>query len=194
MQVATDAEVLKFLADNAWNHGIQTEGTTLYYADAGANCFELRFPETPLRISHFARVAAMMGINEEALFYGATLWITLSTIGSPQLEKSGWKLVERMRQGFGENRSLQTASGHFFRDDELVDLTAFLVPCFVYGWDAYTVFNASSDFFVHISHDDSWGVVARTKETYDRLFSEVEGLNPKESPGMRRRFCRPANV
>jgi hypothetical protein len=62
MQVATDAEVLKFLADNTWNHGIRAGGTTLYYADPGANCFELKFPETPLRISHFARVAAMMGI------------------------------------------------------------------------------------------------------------------------------------
>ena len=193
MQVATDAEVLKFLADNAWSHGIRAEGTSLYYADPGANCFELKFPEPPLRITYFARVAAMMGINEEALFYGATLWITLSTIGTPQLDKSGWKLVERMRQGFGENRSLQTASGHFFRADELVDLTAFLVPCFVYGWDAFVVHNASNDFFVYISHDEYWGVVARTKETYDRLFSELKDLNPKESPGMRRRFCRPTS-
>ncbi len=155
MQVGTDAEVLKFLADNEWNHGIRVDGTTLYYATPGANCFELKFPETPLRVTYFARVAAMMGINEEALFYGATLWITLSTIGTPQLEKSGWKLVERMRQGYGENRSLQAASGHFFRDDELVDLTAFLVPCFVYGWNAYVVHSASNDFFVYI-HGDYW--------------------------------------
>ena len=194
MHVATDSEVLKFLTDNAWSHGIQVDGTNLYYVDPGANCFELKFPETPLRIPYFARVAAMMGISEEALFCGATLWITLSTIGSPQLEKSGWRLVERMRQGFGENRSLQTASGHFFRADELIDLAAFLVPCFAYSWDAYMVFIGSNDFFVHISHDEYWGVVARTKETYDRLFSELRELNPKQSPGMRRRFCRAATV
>lgn len=190
MQVATDAEILKFLADNAWSHGIRAEGTSLYYADPDANCFELKWPERPLRVTYFARVAAMMGINEEAFFYGATLWITLSTIGSPQLEKSGWKLVERMRQGYGENRSLQAASGHFFRDDELVDLTAFLVPCFVYGWDAYVAFNGGNDFFVHISHDEYWGVVARTKEKYNELFSQLKDVEPKESPGMRRRFCR----
>jgi hypothetical protein len=194
MHVATDAEVLEFLADNAWSHGIRADGTTLYYQDPDANCFELKFPESPLKTTYFARVAAMMGIGEEALFYGATLWITLSTIGSPQLEKSGWKLVERMRQGFGENRSLQSASGHFFRADELVDLTAFLVPCFVYGWDAYVIHNGGSDFFVYINHDDYWGVVARTRDAYDRLFSELKGLSPKESPGMRRRFCRPTNA
>ncbi|HLW43163.1 MAG TPA: hypothetical protein VKS00_01675 [Candidatus Acidoferrales bacterium] len=194
MQVATDAEVVKWLAENEWNHGIRADGTALYYADSGADCFELKFPETPLRITHFARVASMLGISEESLFYGALLWITLSTIGSPQLEKSGWKLVEKMRQGYGENRPLQTASGHFFRDDELVDLTAFLVPCFVYGWDAYVVPNARNDFFLRISHDEYWVVVARTKETYDKLFSKLKGLNPKESPGMRGRFCRPANT
>jgi len=193
MQAATDAEVLKFLAENEWNHGIRVDGTTLYYANPGANCFELKFPETPLRATYFARVAAMMGISEEALFYGAMLWITLSTIGSPQLEKSGWKLVERIRQGFGENRSLQAASGHFFRHDELVELTAFLMPCFVYGWDAYVVPNGSNDFFVQISHDNYWGIVARTKDAYDRLFSELTDLSPKESPSMRRRFCRPTS-
>lgn len=73
MQVATDAEVLTFLAGGACSHGIRADGTSLYYADPGANCFALKFPETSLRISYFARVAAMMGINDEALFYGATL-------------------------------------------------------------------------------------------------------------------------
>ena len=177
MQVATDVEVLKFLADNAWSHGIQADGTNLYYSDLGANCFELKFPETASKISYFARIAAMMGINEEALFYGATLWITLSTIGSPQLEKSGWKMIERMRQGYGHNRSLQTASGHYFRADELVDLTAFLVPCFVYGWDAYVLHSASNDFFVYISHDEYWGVVARAQRRRTTGYS----LNSKTS-------------
>jgi hypothetical protein len=136
----------------------------------------------------------MLGIEDESLFCGGLLWITLSTIGSPQLEKTGWKLVEKMRQGFGENRPLQTASGHFFRSDELVDLCAFLLPCFVFGWDAYIVPSSNNDFFVRVSHDEYWGVVARTREAYDKLFSELKDLNPMESSGMRERFCRPTNV
>jgi hypothetical protein len=31
MHVATDAEVVKFLAEIEWNHGIKVDGTTLYY-------------------------------------------------------------------------------------------------------------------------------------------------------------------
>ncbi len=55
---------------------------------------------------------------------------------------------------------------------QTVDLSAFLVPCFVFGSDAYIVSN-SNNFFVHISHDEYWGVVARTQEIYDKLFSEL---------------------
>jgi hypothetical protein len=128
MNAMTDAEVLKFLSENEWNHGIKADGNNLYYDKPGANCIELKFPETPGRAAYFSRFASMLGIEDESQFYGALLWITFSTIGSGQLEKTGWKLVERMRQGYGENRSLQTASGHWFRSDELVDLTAFLLP------------------------------------------------------------------
>jgi hypothetical protein len=190
MQVVTDAEVLNWLAKIESNHGIRAEGTSLYYTNPSAKCMELEYPSNPLRVAYFSRVASMMGIEEESMFYGALLWITLSTIGSHQVEASGWKMVEKMRQGYGENRSLQTANGHYFRSDEIVDLTAFLVPCFVYGWDAYVVHNAMKDFFIHISHDQYWGVVARTKERYDALFTQLKDLNPKESRGMRSRFCR----
>ena len=190
MQVVTDSEVVKWLTDIEWNHGIKADGTTLYYADSDANCIEFKFPETLLRATYFTRVAAMLGVAEESLFDGALLWITNSTIGSPQLVKAGWRIVEKMRQGYGENRSLENASGHFFRSDEIVDLNAFLMPCFVYGWDAYVVSCSNSDFFAHVSHNEYWGIVARTRAVYERLFSELKELNPMESSRMRQRFCR----
>jgi len=190
MNVVIDTEVLKSLEANKWSHGIQAEGTKLYYADPNANCIELEYPSTPLRVAYFSRVASMMGIEDEQMFYGALLWITLSTIGSPQVEKSGWKMVEKMRQGYGENRSLQTANGHFFRSDEIAELAAFLVPCFVFGWDAYVVPNGMNDFFIHISHDQYWGVVVRTRERFEALFTQLKDMNPMESPAMRGRFCR----
>jgi hypothetical protein len=191
MQVATDAEVLKWLAEIEQTHGIKTDGINLYYAGSAANCIEFKFPETLLRTTYFARVASMLGIDDESLFYGGLLWITFSTIGSPQLVKAGWKLIEKMRQGYGENRSLQAASGHFFRSDELVDLNAFLVPCFVFGWDAYVVPCFNSDFFLHISHNEYWGIVARTPEVCDKFVQELKDLHPLESSRMRERFCRP---
>jgi hypothetical protein len=130
----------------------------------------------------------MLGLEDEGLFNGGLLWITLSNSGSPQLEKSGWKIAEKMRQVHGENRPLQYASGHFFRSDELVDLTAFVLLCFVFGWDAWLV--RDRDFFVHISNDEYWIVVTRTHELHARLLQELKDLNPKTSESARARFCR----
>jgi hypothetical protein len=42
-----------------------------------ANVFYLKFPETPLRATYFARLVALLGCKDESMFYGALLWITL---------------------------------------------------------------------------------------------------------------------
>ena len=188
MHVGTDAEVLQLLLDIKWDRGIKLNGTNLFYDGPEANCIELKFPDWPGRAAYFSSRASRLGlVNDEGQFQGALLWITYSELGS--LAPIGWKLVEKMRQGFGENRPLQNARAHFFRSDELLDLKAFLLPCFVFGWDAYLIPFGSNDFFVHVSHDEYWGVVFRTRKAYDRLFAELEDLNPMESPDMRRRFC-----
>jgi hypothetical protein len=188
MHVGTDAEVLQLLSDTTWSCGIKVDGTNLYYDNLEASCIEVSFPDRPARAAYFSSRATRLGIvGDEAHFHGALLWITFSELGS--LAPIGWKLIERMRQGFGENRPLQTARAHFFRSDELLDLKAFLLPCFVFGWDAYLVPFGSNDFFVHVSHDEYWGVVSKTRKAYDTLFAELDDLNPAESSAMRRRFC-----
>jgi hypothetical protein len=188
MQVGTHNETLKLFSDNKWDCGIKLGNTNLYYDVPEANCIELKWPDLPGRAAYFSSKASRLGLDgDEARFQGAMLWVPYSELGS--LAPIGWKLVEKMRQGFGENRPLQTANAHFFRSDELLDLRAFLLPCFVFGWDAYLVPFGRNDFFVHISHDEYWGVVSRTRKAYEALFAELKDLNPAESPNMRRRFC-----
>jgi hypothetical protein len=192
MNVGNDADVVQVLTDSKWNSGIRVdEHNNLFYDNPEANCIELKFPDWPGRAAYFSSKASRLGLSGgEENFQGAVLWITYSEIGS--LAPIGWKQVERMRQGFGENRPLGTARAHFFRSDELLDLKAFLLPCFVFGWDAYLVPLGRNDFFVHVSHDEYWGVVTRTRDAYAQLFAELEDLKPLESPGMRRRFCMPS--
>lgn len=188
MRVGTDADVRDLVNHSNWNSGIKMDGMNLYYESAEANCIEMKFPDLPGRAAYFSSRAAALGVHgDEANFQGALLWITYAEIGS--LAPIGWKQIEKMRLGFGENRSLGTARAHFFRSDELLDLKAFLLPCFVFAWDAYLVPYYSSEFFVHVSHDEYWGVVAKTGTAYDTLLAELSDLNPMESPGMRRRFC-----
>jgi hypothetical protein len=136
MHVSTDAEVRQLLSDGKWDCGIKVDGASLYYDSPEATCIELKFPDSPGRAAYFSSRASRLGlIDDEAQFQGALLWIAYSELGS--LAPIGWKLVEKMRQGFGENRPLQAARAHFFRSDELLDLRAFLLPCFIFGWDAY---------------------------------------------------------
>ena len=104
MHVMTAAEVREFETKNAWATGIRMdEDGDLYYNMPEASCITLPYPETPLRVTYFARLISMLGtMGDEANFNGALLWIRYWNSGSSQLEKSGWRLVERMRMGFGE--------------------------------------------------------------------------------------------
>jgi hypothetical protein len=192
MQAMTDDEVKEFVKQNQSATGLQIdpERPDLYYGNAESNCIELKFPETPFKVPYVSRVLSLLNIDAEEMFSGAVLWITLCDIGSPQLEKTGWKLVETMRAGFGENRDLQAAPGHSFRSDEFVELNAFLLPCFIFGWDAYLL-PSGEDYFVHISHDEFYTVVAKTPDMHAKLLKELESLHP--DPGHDRslaRFCR----
>ena len=81
-----------------------------------------------MQVPYFARVASLLNLEREDLFHGAVLWLTLWEIGGPQLEKTGWKMVEKLRLAFGETRAISAAPGHSFRSDEIVELNAFLLP------------------------------------------------------------------
>jgi hypothetical protein len=193
MQVMTAAEVREFETKNAWATGIRMdEDGDLYYNMPEASCITLPYPETPLRVTYFARLISMLGtMGDEANFNGALLWIRYWNSGSSQLEKSGWRLVERMRMGFGELRPLNVAKGHWFRADEIADLAAFIVPCFVYGWDAYIV-PANAGCFAFISHDEFWCVATRKPDLHARLLKDLEKLEPLID-SRKQRFCRSEN-
>jgi len=192
MEAMTDDEVRAFIKKHEWATGLKVdaESRSLYYDNAESNCIELKFPEKPMQVPYFARVASFLNLEREERFYGAVLWLTLWDIGSPQLEKTGWKIVEKMRLGFGETRPISAAPGHSFRSDEIVELNAFLLPCFIFGWDAYLL-PSGNDYFVHISHDEYWMVVTRTAEVHKQLLQQLSDLAPE--PAHERcmaRFCR----
>lgn len=192
MNVMTSDEVLEFERKHSWVTGIRSdECGNFYYDSPKASCITLKYPETPLRVTYAARLISMLGIEcDEAQFAGSLLWMKLWTIGSPQLEKSGWRLVERMRMGFGELRPLDAASGHWFRSDEIADLAAFIVPCFVYQWDAYVV-PANAGCFTLISHDGFWCVVTKDPEVHQQVWNDLKDMEPRVEEAVKRRFCRP---
>jgi len=185
MNAMTDEEVTRFENQHHWATGlnIAEDGRGLYYDTPEANCIELKFPEKPMQVPYFTRVLSLLNTESEEHFNGALLWITLSTIGSPQLEKIGWKLVEKMRLAFGETRPLGVAP-------EFVELNAFLLPCFIFGWDAYLA-PSGKDYFVHISHDEFWMVVTKTTAAHKEVMEQLKSFDPQPPhPRCLARFCR----
>ena len=161
----------------------------LIYEDADANCIYIPLSSIS-RDEFIARSLAMLGTDgDEAMFYGAQLWITLFSIGSPQLEKTGWMQIELMRHGFGELRSLEAASGHWFRNGEVVELAAFLGVCIQFRWDAWLVPASSNQIFVHISHDEYAVIVTRDAETYERCMKDLKHLKPQSGGRLIAQFC-----
>jgi hypothetical protein len=193
MIAMTNEQTREYVNKYSWSSGLKASDYALYYDDPNANAIFLKFPETPLRATYFARVASMLGIEDESLFYGALLWITLSDIGSPQIEKSGWVMAEMMRRSFGENRPLGLAPGHHFRNGAVVELTAFVLLCFVFAWDAYIIPQGlpNDDYFVHISHDEYWAVITRNDVSHAQIMKALGDLEPVEShQRLLRQFCR----
>lgn len=180
MNVLTKKEAREFITTNAWASSLKiSQNDDISFDSQDASCLQLNYPETPLRVTYASRLLSLLGASgDESGFNGALLWLRLWTIGSPQLEKSGWKMVERMRMGFGDLRPLGDANAHWFRDDEAAELAAFIVPCFVYGWDAYLL-PSGGDCFGFISHDGFWCVVAREQDARDQLLVDFADFKPQ---------------
>jgi hypothetical protein len=168
MQVVTDDEMREFLSKHA---DLRCEGRSLLFdhPEAKAIYVDLRVKE-PHQLIYLARLAAHLRY-EEIHFGGASLWLTQWGVWSDLAEAVAVKAMERIRQGYGENRSLNTAPGHFFRHCEFVESVACLVQPMLVGWDAYYVPQwawGSLDYFLFISHDGFLDIQTRTTEMHDQ--------------------------
>lgn len=175
---------------------VQFDGRDLFYAYPEADCISLEYPPKLERLSFFARVLATLGYNDWD-FRGASLWLTTWGVWNPQDEAIGYRIVEAMNRAAGQPRSFETAPGHIFRSDELVEAIGMLMQPMIIGWDAWYLPQWSfgvEEFFLHVSHDGFVTVVTRTAEFHQKVFrilEEIE-LKPQRVPdGYRKRFCRP---
>lgn len=119
MHCSTTQELAGWLAENRL-HGISLDDSgdgSLFFRGGEAFAVEFPWPSTTWKLRHYAQIAAMVDTEWENSFAEATLWLSLTNIWG-DADKSGWRMVERMRASFGEARPLRTAPVHHFRDDE----------------------------------------------------------------------------
>ena len=77
MQAMTDDEVRAFVKKNEWATGLKVdgEGRGLYYDNAESNCIELKFPEKPMQVPYFARMASCLNLEREELVFRSSAMV-----------------------------------------------------------------------------------------------------------------------
>jgi hypothetical protein len=83
------------------------------------------------------------------------------------------RALERFRLGYGENRSLETARAHLFRNDESSECSAMLLLVLLAEWDAYFV-HPSGDWVAFIDNDNHITVTAKSAATAKDLKVTLE--------------------
>jgi hypothetical protein len=170
MKVVTSDEMREFLNGH---DDLLCEEQRIHFVhpEAKTICVNLRVSE-PHQLIYLARLAAHLSY-EENHFRGASLWITQWGVWDVMVEAVALKAMERIRQGYGENRSLNIAPGHFFRHDEFVESMSCLIQPMLVGWDAYYVPSwawGALNYFLFVSHDGFLNIETRTIEMHHKAF------------------------
>ena len=139
--------------------------------------------QEPHQLLYLARLIAHLGY-EEKHFLGARFWVTAWGIWNPMEEAIALKTLEQVRRSLGENRSIESASGMYFRHDEFVESVCCLLQPMLVGWDAFYVPTwayGHLDYFVAVSHDSFVDIEVRTPEMREKavtILAEHEWIKP----------------
>jgi hypothetical protein len=110
-------------------------------------------------------------------FSGGLLSLKRWDIGSPQMVRPGWLILESIRRAHGELRSLEAADAQIFRDSELVELHAFLIQVIAFGWVADYV-PSTGRFFLHFKDNRQICFTAESLMTFKELRTSFQRWNP----------------
>lgn len=201
MQVLSAEEIAKWFKEfDNWKPDsdyVHADGGGLFYTHPEGSCIDLEYPKKLERFPFFAHCVATIGY-EDQYFDGALIWFQHWGVWNLFDEGIGYRIVERINAGAGQQKSFEVAAGHRFRADELSDAIGMLMQPMIFAWDSFYLpmwsYGGMSEFFLHISHDSVVNVVTRTKEFHERVFKQLQelDLNPKTASGERvSRFCHP---
>jgi len=152
-----------------------TRQDILSYGKRKEYTFRIKYPLEHRRIVALAH--QILTIESGRGFYGGLIWFNAWHVGVSELVKPGWKIIEGMRRAQGDLRSLDIAPAQAFRDDELVELHAFLIQMMAFGWSGYYIPSAG-DFFLDFRTSERFFCVAKSEESLERLYSSLKSWEP----------------
>jgi hypothetical protein len=152
----------------------------LYYESDQEHSFFVKHPLEYRRIVKLAYdILTASGINS---FDEGLLWIYGWHLGASEMVRTGWAILEDMRRARGDLRSLDVAPAQHFRQDEFIELHAFLTQVIAWGWPAcYLPY--SGKFFVEFRSSERAFFYSNESEFLKELYSKLASWNPvKEEP------------
>ena len=183
MQVLDMNEVRAFCDER--DIGMTHDGL-LYYKHKNSVSLKIEVPEQPEKVTLLALL--LLGWKEELNFHGSLLWLQSFDIGSPQVDRVGWRAIEQMRRGYGELRSIETAGGHMFRCDELLDANAFIALSLLFRWSIFML-HPSGEYFVYVDEGETAYFVGRTQDVLATYSKFLEYCGPESKfPSYYKRF------
>ncbi len=176
MKAMNTTEARQWCSQDATSLGIMRDDT-LQYKASREHRFFITAPEGHRDIVILSR--DILYVREEVGFNGGLIWLQRWDIGSPQLVRPGWRILEDIRRAHGEPRSLDIAPAQLFREDELVELHAFLIQVIAYGWVADFV-PSSNGFFFHFKSNGQICLIAKSAEILNELRTAFREWNPAD--------------
>jgi hypothetical protein len=151
------------------HYGIAFQGMRPSFKSKEASFLKIKYPSSPGTTGYCANLTATLSSRyfDRAHFDGASLWFADEPFSGWE-QAAGRVFVDRIRAGFGDLRPFEEVDVFKFRSDEIELLTAFVILGTVLAWDVY-VLPPRGDRIVFISHDELFGVIAKTTEVKDAI-------------------------
>jgi hypothetical protein len=149
----------------------------LYYDAPEEHSFFIKHPPEHRRI--VALTYDMLTVSPINCFDAGLIWLYGWHLGVTEAIQPGWEILEDMRRAHGDMRSLDLAPAQYFREDELVELHAYLIQVMAYGWPACYV-PRGSRFFVEFRSSERAFFHSSDPKMLDELYSKLARWEPKK--------------
>lgn len=174
MQSITAGEAKLIVDQSAFGLGV-TDQNVVCYHNQYASHIVVRIPAEHRAIVALAYSTLLL--EDQDRFEGGLVWLRHWEVGSPQMVRPGWKILETLRRSQGDIRSLEIAPAQLFRHDEFVELHAFLIQVMGFGWSAY-FFPFARHYFVSFQTNERFICYADSAAELSRLNAALQRWNP----------------
>jgi hypothetical protein len=124
----------------------------------------------------------LLTVPTEGGFEGGLVW-QLNWWSEKESEQVALNIINRVRQGYGESRSLEDSPAYLFESCELCDAITFLIHPLLNAWAAQFV-AANGQYFLTATVSGYLYFVARDNKIVERVLENTAGWKPRrEIPG-----------